>query len=152
MTQPDAIEVRSRTLGLATPPSPLDCVWLVPPAQKITLAELIAATVAEQVRELLARRRLQAAEAIPILRRQYMTPSEISAQAAQGAVRYPSPRRAQAPELDPAVEVERAWRAFEAGAYFVYVDGRRVTDLAEEVVCEPGARVTFLRLMPLRGG
>ncbi len=152
MTAPFTIEVRSRIMGLAQAPSPLDTVLLEMLVEKITLAELIQRTVEEQVRELVVRRRLQAEEAASVLGRQYMTAQEIAEQAARGAVRYPSKHKGKSAELNPAAEAKRALKAFEAGAYMVYADGRRIESLAEEVTFAPGTKVTFLRLMPLRGG
>ena len=67
-------------------------------------------------------------------------------------MRFPTARAGKATPLDPALEVEKALRAFAAGTYVILVDGRRVERLDEVVPFAPGTKVTFLRLMPLVGG
>lgn len=61
------------------------------------------------------------------------------------------PRRGrEAPDLER--EVARALSAFRAGRYVVLVDGRQVESADELVTLTPDSEVTFVRLVPLRGG
>lgn len=53
---------------------------------------------------------------------------------------------------DPEQAVGRALAAFEAGRYVVLVDGRQVQSADELVRLTPDSEVTFVRLVPLRGG
>lgn len=150
---PVTVEVRSRVVGGSPDEPVLAPVQLDLPEETITVAELIRRTVEEQVRELRVRQYLDLEQARRALDRQYLTAEEIVAQAERGAIRPRPPRRALHPrQVDPAAEVERALRAFEAGAYLILVDGQRVERLDEEVRFAPGTTVTFLRLMPLVGG
>ncbi len=143
------VEVRSRILG-GNPAEPeVAPVALELTAERLTVAELIRRAVEEQVRELRVRQRLNAEQARRALDRQYLTAEEIAAQVEQGVIRLRAPRHR---EIDPGLEVARALRSFEAGAYLILVDGRRVDRLDEEVTCAPGMSVTFVRLMPLMGG
>ena len=120
-------------------------------AESLTAAELIARTVECQVRDLLARRRLDTLSARRLLQRQYLTDGEIEQQVATGAVRSPQ-RSAAEPEIDTVLEIRKAMRAFNKGQFFLSVNGRRIERADEVVAVGPGSRVTFLRLMPLAGG
>jgi len=61
------------------------------------------------------------------------------------------PRRQPAvPELEEAVD--RALAAFTAGRFVILIDGRQVSSCEEEVRLTPSSEVTFVRLLPLRGG
>ena len=146
--------MRSRVAGSAAGRSPLDPVFLRLVDEELTLAELIRRTVEEQVRELVVRRQREVADVRRALDRQYLTGSEVEAQAReQGAVRFPSQaRRRPARTIDPEREVQRALDAFRRGVYHVFVDGRQVERLDSVVRFTPGARITFLRLTPLAGG
>jgi hypothetical protein len=147
------VEVRSRVAGSAEGRSPLDPVFLRLLDEQLTLAELIRRTVEEQVRELVVRRQRETAEVRRALDRQYLTGSEVEAQAREhGAVRFPAPRDGAPPVIDPEAEVRRAQDAFRRGVYHVFVDGQQVERLESVVRFTPGARITFLRLTPLAGG
>lgn len=146
------VEVRSRLVGGHEGALALQPVWLELLEERITVSELIRRTVEEQVRELLVKRKLDAQEARQILDRQYLTAEQVAAQAEKGAIRYPSSTRTKVPDIDPEAEVRKALRAFKAGSYFITVDGKQMERLDEVVTFAPGTRVTFLRLMPMRGG
>ena len=146
------VEVRSRVVGESPEAPDLAPVSLRLLDERLSVAELIRRTVEEQVRELTVRRRLDGEQARRALDRHYLSAEEVAAQAHRGAVRFPSGRPATAAPLDPEAEVGKALRAFEAGAYVVLVDGRRVEGPDEVVPFAPGTKVTFLRLMPLVGG
>jgi len=142
------IEIESRTLGSReeTPRSTL----LELLEERISVSDLIRRTVEEQVRELLAKQRLDEQKAHPALERQYLTVQEIAGQAQQGAVRFPFTHTKQAPDVQ--VEVQKALQAFASGRYLIFVGKQQVKHLDEEITVEMGTKVIFLRLMPLVGG
>jgi hypothetical protein len=55
-------------------------------------------------------------------------------------------------ELDASEEVDRAFHAFEAKGFAVFVNGRQVETLDEEIDLEAAKAVEFVRLLPLMGG
>jgi hypothetical protein len=110
-----------------------------------TVAELIRLAVEEQVRLL----RSDAARCQRTLDRQYLSMEDIREQAATGVVRMPAAVPA-APDV--VAEVARARRAFERNVFVVFVGGRQVRRLDEEIVLRLGEPVVFLRLTPLAGG
>jgi hypothetical protein len=61
----------------------------------------------------------------------------------------PRPPR-ETPDLEHSVA--RALSAFQAGRFVLLVDGRQVESAEEVVRLTPSSEVTFLRLLPLRGG
>jgi hypothetical protein len=133
------IEVRGRVPGRDRDEMP---VARVEAGDGVTVGELIAGAVAEQVRLLRSDPARQA-----ILRRQYLTADDMHEQAAAGVVRLPDTA-----EPDVAAEVERAQRAFERGAFVVFAGGRRLERLGEPVAPRDGEPIVFLRLTPLAGG
>ena len=136
------VEVRSRIPG-ASGGVPAVLVELA--EQHTTTRELIGCAVAEQIRVLRADRvRCRIA-----LDRQYLSAKEIHAQVATGVVRMPPRLPAEA---DVATEVARALRAFERNVFTVFVGGRQVDGLDEEIVVRLGEPVVFLRMTPLAGG
>lgn len=119
--------------------------------QRLSVAELIQRSVEAQVHDLLVQRQMNAQQVRYILDRQYLTGSEIAAQAQQGVVRYPA-KPNHVPQIDVKAEVDKALRAFEAGSYIVLVNTHQVKNLKEEITFSQNTKVTFLRLMPLVGG
>jgi len=108
-------------------------------AQDCRAADLIRLGVTEQIRELVAKRRLSQGEAILALRRQYQADGSLPSLPHDG-------------RLDPARETERALAAFAAGACLLFVDGEQIHDLNELITLETDTKVQFLRLVPLAGG
>jgi hypothetical protein len=113
--------------------------WPLPlPAGAIRLRDLIRAKVTREVADYAAGRRR-------MVGKEYLTLDELAAfQAAAG--------RGATMGLESEEEVRRAVKAFEEGDYIVTVDGREVHDLDAPVAPAPGARVQFLRLLPVAGG
>lgn len=148
------VEVRSRVTGAGGEGVP--DVLLDLASERTTVRELIRRAVEEQVRLL----RVDAARCRRALDRQYLSMDEIRAQAATGVVRLPSPApggpghadRRRAADLDVATEVAQAHRAFDGNVFVVFVGGRQVERLDEEIVLVLGQPVAFLRLVPLVGG
>ncbi|WP_328412225.1 hypothetical protein [Nocardia sp. NBC_00403] len=137
------IAVRSQVPGMSGDDLPAVLVRLAD--ERTIVRELVRRAVEEQIREL----RTDAARCRRMLDRQYLSNADLRTQATNGAIRMPQ----QAP-ADPDVteEVARAHRAFARGTFVVFVDGRQVVDLDEEVVLRLGAPVVFLRLVALAGG
>jgi hypothetical protein len=146
------IEVRNKIVGSRHDEAQLPTVALDLLNEKLTVAELITMTVEEQVRDLLINRRLDAENARRALDRQYLTDEEARQQAERGAIRYPSAKPVNVPQLDPTEEVRKALDAFKKGVYLVYVDGYQPDTLDDVLTLNPGSKVTFLRMTPLVGG
>lgn len=110
---------------------------------RTTARELIRRAVEEQIRLLgadVARRRVH---------RPYLLAEDVRVQAAGGVVRPPT----APPDLPDVTDaVTRAHRAFERNVFVVFVGGRQVDRLDEEIVLRPGEPVVFLRLTALAGG
>jgi hypothetical protein len=143
---PVQVVVRSKVPGAAG--EGLPDVLLELADEQITAGELIRRAVAEQVRLLAADR----ARGRRALDRQYLTPEEIRAQAATGAVRLPTTTPAPPTGGDLDAEVTRARHAFERGVFVVFAGGHQVTTLDEPLHLRLGEPVLFLRLTPLAGG
>ncbi|GAB4051198.1 hypothetical protein [Catellatospora paridis] len=135
------VEVRSRIPGGDRLPDVL--VELA--QERTTVRELVRAAVAEQVRAWQA----DSSRCRALLDRQYLTDDDIRAQAATGVVRLPDRQHG---EPDVEAEVARAWRAFERGAFALFVGGRQVDLLDEEIVLRLGEPIVFVRLTALVGG
>ncbi len=135
------VEVRSRIPGGDRLPDVL--VELA--QEQTTVRELIRAAVAGQVRAWQA----DSARCRALLDRQYLTDDDIRAQAATGVVRLPE-RSQVVPDVE--AEVARAWRAFERGTFALFVGGRQLDLLDEQLVLRLGEPVVFVRLTALVGG
>ena len=118
---------------------------------RISVGELIARTVERQIALLEAAADASASATRAMLDRCYLGKAEIDAMAAVGRVAMPRCAPA-APDVDTALETERALTAFAAGQYRVFVDGRELRTLDEEVAIEGVASARFLRVVPLVGG
>jgi hypothetical protein len=134
------VQVRSKVPGGGA----LD-VWVDVAGTVLTAAELVRLAVTEQVRALDG----DAARGREVLDRQYLSDAEIREQAATGAIRPPA---VPPPAPDPAREAARACQAFRQNVFAIFVGGRQVQDLDEQVTLGRGSRVVFLRLTPLAGG
>lgn len=119
---------------------PVDVAGMV-----LTAAELVQLAVTEQVRALDG----DAARCREVLDRQYLSDAEIREQAATGAIRLPA---VPLPAPDPVREAARACQAFRQNVFAIFVGGRQVQHLDEQVTLAGGSRVVFLRLTPLAGG
>jgi hypothetical protein len=135
------VEVRSRVPGGERLPDVL--VELA--RERTTVRALIRAAVEEQIRAW----RGDQTRCRALLDRQYLTDAEVRAQAATGVVRLPD--RAET-EPDVEAEVARAWRAFERGAFALFVGGSQADALDDEIVLRLGEPVVFVRLTALVGG
>lgn len=143
------VEVRSRIVGAqASDTAPNIVLNLL--NEKLTVAELIAGAVEEQVRDMLLTQKLDTDKAQTILERQYMTGAEIREQAARGFVRTPT--KADLAKVNVPLEIQKAQQAFEKRAVMVLVDGYQAETLEEDITLTAKSKITFLRLTPLAGG
>ena len=133
-----AVEVLITTHVMGLDREREDAWPLALPAATVRLRDLIRAKVTREVAEYAAGRRR-------MVGKEYLALDELAAfQAAAG--------RGAAMRLEAEEEVRRAFKAFEEGDYIVTVDGREVHDLDAAVTLDPGARIQFLRLLPVAGG
>ncbi len=147
------IPVRTRVVGAAPSEAKLDDILLSLFDDTLTVSELIAMTIEEQVRDLTMTRHLDTADARRILDRQYLTAEDIDRQASSGVVAFPARRPVEkALEIDTQAEIERAERGFNKQTFAVFVDGRQMERLDEEVTLHSASKVSFVRTTPLVGG
>jgi tRNA A37 N6-isopentenylltransferase MiaA len=144
-----AIAVRTQVFGGISDAPQLPEVLLS--FQHLTVAELIQRSVEAQIRELHRQHQMDAQQVRRALERQYLTTSEITEQAQQGAVRFPSKPHTTL-QIDTKIETKKALKAFTDGAYIILVNGQQVESLEAEITLNQDTKVTFLRLTPLVGG
>lgn len=109
--------------------------------ETITVAELIAETVHEEIQALQQNQQLKS--------QAYLTETIIDEQAQTGKI---ATEMANKNAIDVNHQVKYAYDAFKAQKYVIFVDGQQATDLSEEIVLKPTSKIVFLRLMPLQGG
>ncbi len=160
MTQ---IEVSSRTLHLPPGAPAMPTVTLDFLQQEITVEELIRRTVEEQIRELVAKRKLDMEQAQRALNAQYLEYLESAKVfSEERGEHFPADAELLPPQAIRVStmmsagrirsEVRKAIEGFQKRLYRIIIDGRLVERLDEKIVFEPGAKVTFIRLIPLVGG
>lgn len=108
-------------------------VQLTLPAVRLTVRELIAHKVRQEVEECLSQQRSG-------LSGEYLAPEELL-----GSVSSARPGTV-------GDEVAWAQQAFAARAYMIVVNNRRVWDLEEMLHLEPTTQVEFIKILPLVGG
>ena len=111
-------------------------VLLTLPTDILTVQELIAHKVRQEVEECLAHQRLG-------LGGEYLTPEELL----QGA----GPTASVLPGA-VADEILQAQQAFAARAYMIVVDNRRVWTPDEALTLHAKSQVEFIKILPLVGG
>jgi hypothetical protein len=105
------------------------------PASPLTVRQLIAHKVQQEVAECVAQQR-------PGLSGEFFSPEAL--------LRADTPA-ALAPG-DVNAEVERAQRAFAAREYMIVINNRRVFDPDEVLVLHPETCIEFIKILPLVGG
>jgi hypothetical protein len=133
------IEVETRIPG-GFLGAPERLVLEIPLLERLTIAGLIRLKVEEESRRLAAMQVLDQHSAKARLGREYQDLG------ASGML-----ARASLP-VNLEVEVAKAQRAFSTGRFLILVDGKRYTQLDEQVTLMPQSAVKFIRLMPLTGG
>ena len=132
------VEVEARIVGSSVDKG-LGTVQLNMAHADATAADLVRWAVDEQIKELTAKRRLSAPEALQALRRQYQ---------AAGAV----PALPGDTHVDSARETQLALAAFSAGTCLLFVNGDQIHDLDQKLSVGIDTKVQFIRLVPLDGG
>jgi hypothetical protein len=147
------VAVQNRIVGAAFDEPVVPTVMLEFASQKLTVSKLIRATVSEQIERMLADLGYQDEQVQRALDRRYLTASEVSRQAGDGKVSLPViPRAERPPQISKEGEIKKARDAFVSGVYMIVVDGHQAEDLNEVLTLKPNSKVTFIRMMPLRGG
>ncbi len=108
---------------------------LIFPEQTLTVHDLIARKVAQEVAEIEARQR-------PGLSGEYLTPEELIQ-----AVTRESLRPGAVED-----EVARAQQAFRARAYMIVIDEQRINNPEAVIHVQPETRIEFIKILPLVGG
>ena len=111
-------------------------VCLTLPVATLTVQELIARKVRQEVEECLTHQR-------PGLSGEYLTPEELLQAAGSAASVMPGA---------VADEVMRAQQAFAARAYMIVVDNRRIWMPNEKLTLHAKTQVEFIKILPLVGG
>jgi hypothetical protein len=111
-------------------------VCLTIPAAPLTVQELIAHKVRQEVKECLAHQRLA-------LSGEYLRPEELLQTAGPTANIMPGA---------VADEIMRAQQAFAARAYMIVVDNQRIWTPDEELTLHSKTQIEFIKILPLVGG
>jgi hypothetical protein len=141
------VAVRSRVVGGSNPDDHLSQVALDLLNETLTIRELIAHTVEEQIRDLELQRKLDNDHIQQILNRQYLTDAEVQAQAQDGVIKMP-----KVDKRGVEYHIQTAQTAFQKGVYVIVIDGVQADALDSMVTLKPTSKITFLRLTPLVGG
>ena len=111
-------------------------VWLTLPAATLTVQELIAHKVRQEVEEFLTHQRSDVSG-------EYLTPEELL------GVTPSASRGVTGTALN---EIARAQQAFSARAYMIVVDNQRVWEPDTLLTLRPEMQVEFIKILPLVGG
>ncbi|HYF65347.1 MAG TPA: hypothetical protein VD886_21140 [Herpetosiphonaceae bacterium] len=133
-----SVEVRSRTTATLPGAAPAEPIYIPASAELISVTELIGRAVAEQIRSLLLRHNHRPAAVQATLGEYYGLPAEPGAPADEG--------------INLTAETRKARAAFKAGAYAIFLNGRALRALDEQIELSASDRVIFLRMTPLAGG
>jgi len=111
-------------------------VWLTLPVATLTVQELIAHKVRQEVEEFFTHQRSDVSG-------EYLTPEELL------GVTTSASRGVTGTVLD---EIARAQQAFTARAFMIVVDNRRVWEPDTLLTLRPDTQVEFIKILPLIGG
>lgn len=147
------VAIKCMVIGQAPEGPTLKPVYLELAAERISVRDLIARAVTEQIQVLLELHRTEARLVHLALARQYLSSKDIEKQAESGRIGLPAERERQpAPIIDTANEIKKALSGFETRAYQVVLDGVPLESLDENIVLKRETKIIFLRLTPLVGG
>ncbi|MGH1358871.1 MAG: hypothetical protein ACRBC3_08920 [Burkholderiaceae bacterium] len=146
------INVASVIFGEAPDDGNLPDLSFTLPFNTLTLADLIARTVENQVNDLLERHERSERQIQAMLAKRFLAAAEIAQQAKSGKIALPSAARTSPFRLDVDAEIKRAITAFEQDKYKIFIDGREYDDLTASLTFEQAVKVKFMRIMPLAGG
>ena len=111
-------------------------VWLTLPVATLTVQELIAHKVRQEVEEVCTHQRSAVSG-------EYLTPEELL------GITSAACRRAPGTAED---EIARAQQAFIARAFMIVVDNQRVWEPDTLLTLRPETQVEFIKILPLVGG
>jgi hypothetical protein len=135
------VEIRSRMVGTGSPQESPPELMLEFPNEHISVRDLIAYTLEEQLYTLLDNYQLETFHALRVVQGQYLTSEEMDAQLSPNTRSMPG----RTLEINLDAEVEKAWTSFEQGIFLVIVDGLPVETLDDVIRFEPVSRVTIMR-------
>lgn len=145
------VEVQNRVVGAAanTPTVPTVAIHLED--QQITVSSLIRTTVIKQIEQMttLGYEPQQTQRALDC---RYLTQAEVAQQAGNGKISLPTLPKPKLPRINQENEIRKAREAFTRGTYLIIVDGYQPHTLDEVLTLKPDSKISFVRLMPLRGG
>lgn len=125
-------ETMTATAGDSLPVLVLDFL-----TERITVRELIRSRVYQEVKDYNVRQ--------GDLFRGLVQPS--ATEQTLNGYRFKQPRK-----IDWEEQFELALKAFDRNGFVVLVDDRQAESLEDEIVIQPGTKVSFLKLVPLVGG
>ncbi|MBL6987475.1 MAG: hypothetical protein ISR72_10665 [Methylobacter sp.] len=147
------VTIKCMVIGQAPVGAGLKPVYLELETECITVRDLIARAVTEQIQELLEQHRIEAGLVHLALARQYLSLKDIQKQAEMGRISLPVERKdPSAAIIDTDKEIKKAHSGFEAQAFQVLLDGVPLESLDENIVLKRETKIVFLRLTPLVGG
>ncbi len=138
------VGIRSRLIGTASPQEAPPELLLEFPHDQITVRDLIAYTIEEQLYNLLDHQQLDVLRALRIVQGQYLTSDEMDARWSPSSQTQTGEYH-QTLEINLDAEIEKAWDAFTDGLYLVIVDGLPFDALDDIITFEPNSRVTIMR-------
>ena len=121
-------------------------------SENITARELIHRTVRKQIQINLEEKRNEVSVVQAMLNRQFLSNEDIEDQSAKGTIRYPTSEASKDHGLDVDHESKKAIDAFYSNTYKMLVGGVQIEDLDDVILLKHDTTVTFIRLMPLKGG
>ena len=133
----------------------LDCLPEIEfslPVDSISIRDLIARTVELQIAELLDKQAQSNAQAKAMLERQYIDDETMAEQARSGKIALAKAKLSAEQSIDVEHEIKRATKAFTAGRYKIFINGRDFTELDDCISYSEAVNVKFMRIMPLVGG
>lgn len=147
-----SIIIENRALLPSLTQELLPAVLLAPVAPTITVAELIRQAVVQQITALQQQKTMKAAEALSTIEHHYPTAEEMISQARSDRGNASLSLTESQMSNEIAAAVTKALSAFERRVFVLIIDGRIANSLTEEISCWQDHKVTFLRLVPLKGG
>lgn len=122
------------------------------PQDTISLRDLIARTVEQQIADLLDNHDRSVRDSQRLLDRHYLDEHEVREQAETGKIALTKPTPNERLSINTAEEIKRAQRGFVQQRYMIFINGRQLLDLDEFISYPEAINVKFIRLMPLAGG
>jgi hypothetical protein len=147
------IEVTSQVVGERDDSLKMKPVWVLVDVETITVREIIARAVEEQIKELYGKnRKVDMKQARRMLIRQYMSQDDLDTEAPPLAPSDPKEADLWEQKIKVKDEIKRAEEAFDSGRVVMIVNGEQVHNLEDQIIMTEDMKVKFIRLTPLVGG